>query len=115
MSKILRICACVFALVFVVDNAWAACAASTKRYTSCKSGYYLNGTGAGNSCTSCTTVSATDLSQSCSRSATSTELNNAHAYAGSISGANIPVDRAEHLVLGRAPGAMHGAPAVAVH
>ena len=29
--------------------------------------------------------------------------------------ANIPVDRAEHLVLGRAPGAMHGAPAVAVH
>ena len=87
MSKILRICACVFALVFVADNAWAACAASTKRYTSCKSGYYLNGTGAGNSCTSCTTVSATDLSQSCSRSPTSTELNNANAYAGSIIGA----------------------------
>ena len=63
------------------------CSASSKKYTSCKSGYYLNGLSAGNSCLSCTSISASDLSQSCSRSATSTELSNAHAYAGTISGA----------------------------
>ncbi len=63
------------------------CSASAKKYTSCKSGYFLNGTGAGNSCSTCSSISATDLSQSCSRSATSTELSNAHAYAGTISGA----------------------------
>ena len=50
---------------------------------SCNSGYYKSGS----SCPACTSVSATDLSQSCSRNPTSTELSNAHAYAGTISGA----------------------------
>ena len=49
---------------------------------SCKSGYYKSGS----SCPACTGVSATDLSQSCSRSPTSTELSNAHAYAGTMTG-----------------------------
>ena len=49
----------------------------------CNAGYYKSGS----SCPSCTTVSATDLSLSCSRNPTSTELSNAHAYAGTISGA----------------------------
>ena len=48
----------------------------------CNAGYYKSGS----SCPACTGVSATDLSQSCSRNPTSTELSNAHAYAGTISG-----------------------------
>ena len=59
-----------------------------KKYTSCNTGYYLNGTGVGNSCTACTSVAATDLTQTCNRNATSTELSNAHASAGTISGAS---------------------------
>ena len=53
MSKILRIFACLFALFFVVDASGAGytCSASSKKYKSCKSGYYMyGGTGAGNSC-----------------------------------------------------------------
>ena len=58
MSKILRIFACLFALFFVVDASGAGytCSASAKKYTSCKSGYYMyGGTGAGNSCKKCPT------------------------------------------------------------
>ena len=50
---------------------------------SCDAGYYKSDS----SCPSCTTVSASDLSQGCNRNPTSTELSNAHAYAGTISGA----------------------------
>ena len=32
-----------------------------KKYTSCNSGFYLNGTSAGNACVSCSTVSFTDI------------------------------------------------------
>ena len=50
---------------------------------SCNSGYYKSDS----SCLACTGVGATDLSQGCDRNPTSTELSNAHAYAGTISGA----------------------------
>ena len=49
---------------------------------SCDAGYYGS-----SSCSSCTGVGATDLSQGCNRDATSTELSDKHAYAGTISGA----------------------------
>ena len=49
---------------------------------SCDAGYYGS-----TSCSSCTGVGATDLSQGCDRNPTSTELSNVHAYAGTISGA----------------------------
>ena len=68
-------------------SSWGTCSGGTLTITSCSPGYYLNGLSAGNRCLSCTSISASDLSQSCSRSATSTELNNAHATAGTISGA----------------------------
>ena len=68
-------------------SSWGSCSGGTLTITSCAAGYFLNGLSAGNRCLSCTSISATDLSQSCSRNPTSTELSNAHAYAGSISGA----------------------------
>ena len=57
MSKILRYLACLAMLMFV-GNALAAYDNCSIQYTSCKSGYYMNGKGAGNSCNSCTGVSA---------------------------------------------------------
>ena len=57
MSKILRYLACLAMLMFV-GNALAAYDNCSIQYTSCKSGYYMNGSGAGNSCNSCTGVSA---------------------------------------------------------
>ena len=89
IAKKIHCCFAVFILLTFVGAAHAAgyTCPSSKKYTSCNSGYYMNGTGAGNSCTSCTTVSATDLSQSCTRNPTTTELSNAHAKAGTISGA----------------------------
>ena len=86
IAKKIHCCFAVFILLAFVGAAHAAgyTCPSSKKYTSCNSGYYMNGTGAGNSCTSCTTVSATDLSQSCTRSPTSTELSNAHASAGTV-------------------------------
>ena len=89
IAKKIHCCFAVFILLTFVGAAHAAgyTCPSSKKYTSCNSGYYMNGTGAGNSCTSCTTVSATDLSQSCTRNPTSTELSNAHAKTGTISGA----------------------------
>ena len=57
MSKILRYLACLAMLMFV-GNALAAYDNCSIQYTSCKSGYYMSGTGAGNSCNSCTGVSA---------------------------------------------------------
>ena len=68
-------------------SSWGSCSGGTLTITSCSAGYYLNGYGAGNRCLACTSISATDLSQSCSRNPTSTELSNAHATAGTISGA----------------------------
>ena len=89
IAKKIHCCFAVFILLAFVGAAHAAgyTCPSSKKYTSCNSGYYMNGTGAGNSCTSCKTVSATDLSQSCTRNPTTTELSNAHAKAGTISGA----------------------------
>ena len=86
IAKKIHCCFAVFILLTFVGAAHAAgyTCPSSKKYTSCNSGYYMNGTGAGNSCTSCTTVSATDLSQSCTRSPTTTELSNAHASAGTV-------------------------------
>lgn len=54
-----------FSLIFLLcfaSNSFGAgytCPAS-KKYTSCNTGFYLNGTSPGNSCTACTTVSFTD-------------------------------------------------------
>ena len=80
MSKILRYLACLAMLMFV-GNALAAYDNCSIQYTSCKSGYYMNGTGAGNSCNSCTGVSASDLSQSCTRSCSIS--NGTCSYSGS--------------------------------
>ncbi len=86
IAKKIHCCFAVFILLAFVGAAHAAgyTCPSSKKYTSCNSGYYMNGTGAGNSCTSCTTVSATDVSRSCTRSPTTTELSNAHASAGTV-------------------------------
>ena len=86
IAKKIHCCFAVFILLTFVGAAHAAgyTCPSSKKYTSCNSGYYMNGTGAGNSCTSCKTVSATDLSQTCTRNPTTTELSNAHASAGTV-------------------------------
>ena len=80
-----------FMVFFVGSAAFAAgynCP-TYKKYTSCSDGYYMNGGQvAGNSCVPCNSVSATDLSQSCTRNPTSTELSNAHAAAGTITSAS---------------------------
>ena len=57
MSKILRYLACLAMLMFV-GNALAAYDNCSIQYTSCNSGYYMSGSGAGNSCNACTGVSA---------------------------------------------------------
>ena len=49
-------------LLCIVPDGYGAgytCSASSKKYTSCKSGYYLNGTGAGNSCSTCSSLGYT--------------------------------------------------------
>lgn len=53
-SEFLRLCAILFVSFFVVDafGAGYTCP-SYKQYTSCNAGYYLSGTGVGNSCVIC--------------------------------------------------------------
>ena len=80
MSKILRYLACLAMLMFV-GNALAAYDNCSIQYTSCKSGYYMSGSGAGNSCNACTGVSASDLSRSCTRSCSIS--NGTCSYSGS--------------------------------
>ena len=78
-----------FVGVFVAGNAMAAYdCPNVRKYTSCNSGYYMQGgVTTGNDCLACTGVSATDLSAACDRNPTSTELSNLHAASGTISDA----------------------------
>ena len=78
-----------FVGVFVAGNAMAAYdCPNVRKYTSCNSGYYMQGgVTTGNDCLACTGVSATDLSAACDRNPTSTELSNVHAASGTISDA----------------------------
>ncbi len=59
MSKILRIFACFVSLFFVVSANAAYDCPTLRKYTSCNAGYYLNGTGAGNSCSACSDLGYT--------------------------------------------------------
>ena len=54
MSRFLRICA-VLSAMFFATNVFAAgyTCDNVKQYTSCSAGYYLTGTGVGNSCAKC--------------------------------------------------------------
>ena len=58
-----------FAVLFANNSFAAGYTCSTKEYVSCNAGYYLSGSGAGNSCNDCTTV-ASDETQSCTTSCT---------------------------------------------
>jgi len=62
MSRILRFFVC-FGMLFFAGNALAAgysCSSQIK-YTSCNAGYYLSGSGVGNSCASCSSAQNTSV------------------------------------------------------
>ena len=66
----------IFALFFTTDAYSAYSCPTYKEYTSCNAGYYLNGTGAGNSCSSCpsgcTCAGGTAAPVCCTNTCTST-------------------------------------------
>ncbi|MBD5400960.1 InlB B-repeat-containing protein [bacterium] len=74
------------AIALFTTNSFAAdyTCSTVREYTSCNAGYYLSGTGAGNSCIDCKTASNTTSTNNITRDCTTVEKNSVHATACTI-------------------------------